>query len=67
MDSTDVPKLTMTPPSPLLLFIFITLLDFFVITLTTRLFDADYVIFQCTFMCLALKKKKRKKKGKKNF
>lgn len=39
MDSTDVPKHTTSAP---LLLIFITFVGFFVLTLTSRLFDAEY-------------------------
>lgn len=56
MDSTDVPKHT------LLLFIFITLLDF-VLTLISRLFDADYVIFPVHMYVSNLKEKKKRKKS----
>lgn len=61
MDSTDVPKHTMTPSSslsPLHIYHFV----FFVLTLTSRLFDADYVISSSAQLCV---KEKKREKGKK--
>jgi len=52
MDNTDIPKHKITPFS-----IFITLLDF-VLTLTSRLFDAEYIIFPVHLSVSSFREKK---------